>query len=77
MKTNRDQLNHALHHLRGDTLSEVVSAMETPSVSHAIHHRRWMAATAACLSVVFLLGAVVGIPMMRADEAPLDTKCTK
>lgn len=67
MKTNRDQLNDALHSLRDDTVSEVVAAMEAPAVSKTVRPRRWMAATAACLCGLLVLGAVAALPMLHAE----------
>ncbi len=68
MKTNRDQLNNAFHHLRGDTLTEAMTAMDTPVVSKAPRTRRFVAATAACLSALLVVGALVALPMMKADD---------
>lgn len=67
MKNNREQLFHAFENLRGDTLNEAVTAMETPSVRRTAHTRRWMTATAACLSALLLLGAAMALPMLGAD----------
>ena len=67
MKTNRDQLNDALHSLRDDTVSEVVAAMEAPAVSKTVRPRRWMVATAACLCGLLVLGAVAALPMLHAE----------
>ena len=57
MKTNRDQLNNAFHNLRDDTLAEAVTAMETSTAPKATHIRRWLTATAACLSALLMVGA--------------------
>ncbi|MBE6558674.1 MAG: hypothetical protein E7661_06670 [Ruminococcaceae bacterium] len=67
MKNNREKLTHAFEGLRGDTLREAVTAMETPVIKRN-SARRFVAVTAACLAVVLALGAAVAVPLMRADE---------
>ncbi len=70
MKTNRDQLSHAFNHLRDDTLEEALTAMETntPAVSKATHTRRWLTATAACLTAVLALGTVLTLPLLKTED---------
>lgn len=68
MKTNRDQLNQAFHHLRDDTLEEVLTAMEAPRITKTRPLRRWLAATAACLTATLVLGAVLALPMMGKND---------
>lgn len=68
MKNNRDQLSHAFEGLRNDTLMEAVAAMEIPSEKRTPPTRRWMAVATACLSAVLLLGALVALPMLTADD---------
>ena len=70
MKNNRDKLSNAFNYLRGDTLQEALTAMETmtPIVTKATHKRRWLTATAACLTAALALGAVLALPMLRTDE---------
>ena len=69
MKNKRDQLNHAFHSLRDDTLAEAVAAMEPPAPSKALRTRRWMTAAAACLAGILMVGAAVTIPMLRCDDS--------
>ena len=70
MKTNRDQLSHAFNSLRDDTLQEAVIAMEneTSAVPKATHTRRWLTATAACLTAVLALGTALTLPLLKTDE---------
>ena len=71
MKNKRDQLNHAFHSLRDDTLAEAVTAMETPAPSKALRTRRWMTAAAACLALVMAAGAMIAVPLMTAEDPAL------
>ncbi len=68
MKTNRDQLNNAFHHLRDDTLTEAMTVMNAPAVSKTARTRRFLTATAACLTAVLALGAVLALPMLKTDD---------
>lgn len=68
MKNNREKLNHAFEGLRGDTIQGVVTAMETPAVRSTSRTRRFVMLTAACLAVVMMLGAVVAVPLLTADD---------
>ncbi len=68
MKNNREKLSHAFENLRGDTLREAMMAMEAPVTSRRIHTRRFVTLTAACLAVVMILGAVVAVPFLTADD---------
>lgn len=68
MKTNREKLTHAFGSLRGDTLQAAMTAMETPVIRKSSRARRLVALTAACLAVVMILGAVVAVPLMTADD---------
>ncbi len=68
MKNNRDKLSNAFNDLRSDTLQEAVTAMEAPITAKATNSRRWLTATAACLTAVLALGAVLALPMLKTDE---------
>ena len=80
MKTNRDQLANAFNHLREDTLEEAMTAMETPTpaVTKNTRTRRWLTATAACLTAVLALGAVLALPLLITEEPvpPSSTELT-
>ncbi len=69
MKNNRDKLHGAFDELRGDTLREAVTAMEGAVGNKSHTSRRWVGVTAACLSAVMVLGAVVAIPLLTADDS--------
>lgn len=71
MKNNRDKLHSAFDELRGDTLREAAAALEAPVVQKRNTSRRWVGVTAACLSAVMVLGAVVTIPLLSADDPSL------
>lgn len=71
MKNNRDKLQSAFDGLRGDTLREAVALMEAPVGQKRNVTRRWVGVAAACLSAVMVLGAVVTIPLLSADDPSL------
>lgn len=68
MKNNREKLNHAFEGLRGDTLEGVMTVMESPVAGRSNRTRRLVTLTAACLAVVMMLGAVVAVPLLTAED---------
>lgn len=73
MKNNREKLTHAFEELRGDTLGGVLTAMDTQAVSPRSHTRRFVTLTAACLAAVMVLGTVVAVPFLTADDPAVST----
>ncbi len=71
MKNNRDKLHGAFEGLRGDTLREIAEAMESPVGKKRNSTYRWVSLTAACLAAVMVLGGVVAVPLLTADEPSL------
>ncbi len=68
MKNNREKLTRAFEELRGDTLRGVLTAMDTQAVSSRIQSRRFVTLTAACLAAVMMLGGLIALPFLTADD---------
>ena len=75
MKTNKEKLNDAVGMLDEETVQSAmihaVSMKETRILHRATLRRRAAVLLAACLSLTLMLGALLAIPLMTADEPTL------
>ena len=72
MKTNQDKLNDALGMVDEETVRKTMLHAEGMKAAHlsrrAVMRRRLTVLAAACLMLTLMVGAVLAVPYMRADD---------
>ena len=71
MKKNHEKLTDAIGMLNQETIHGCIG--DVPRSRHILNPRRAVALLAACLAMMLVVGAVIAVPLMRADEPTLPT----
>ena len=69
MKKNHEKLTDAIGMLNQETIHGCVK--DAPHTRRVLNGRRAVALMAACLAMILVVGAVIAVPLMKADEPSL------